>query len=239
MTTPSSFLKIGSYLPSVVLVATALIFGGLREWVSAGWVELEDEHQSPGHGKAADIGETPKTWVPRRRNLLDAFVVIAASHLIGLILFLIICQGWSGSHRLSVIIPLVCWITLVLAPWESPSPSRSVQAAPLHIILKAINMCLASTLISVSSVLNFSLAALLAVTLGVPLSLASPSDSLLARGIKCALYTTLAFGWLAFDAEVKQGVWDWEVLGAWFTPLVCVVYVPFVLQAGIVSSLSP
>jgi glycosylphosphatidylinositol transamidase len=113
MTTPSSFLKIGSYLPSVVLVATALIFGGLREWVSAGWVELEDEHQSPGHGKAADIGETPKTWVPRRRNLLDAFVVIAASHLIGLILFLIICQGWSGSHRLvcrSILVASCYWL---------------------------------------------------------------------------------------------------------------------------------
>ena len=105
--------------------------------------------------------------------------------------------------------------------------------------LKAINMCLASTLISVSSVLNFSLAALLAVTLGVPLSLSSPSDSLLSRGIKCALYTILAFGWLAFDGEVRQAIWDWQVLGVWFSPLVCLVYVPFVLQAGIVSSLSP
>lgn len=100
-------------------------------------------------------------------------------------------------------------------------------------------MCLASTLISISSVLNFSLAAVLAVTLGVPLSLASPSNSLLVRGIKCTLYTTLAFGWLAFDGEVRQGIWDWQVLGVWFLPLVCFVYVPFVLQAGIVSSLSP
>jgi len=100
-------------------------------------------------------------------------------------------------------------------------------------------MCLASTLISVSSVLNFSLAALLAVTLGIPLSLASPSESLPARGIKCALYTALAFGWLASNAEVKQGIWDWQVLGVWFSPLVCLVYVPFVLQAAFISSLSP
>ena len=144
----------------------------------------------------------------------------------------------SHYYQSIVILP-ACWITLVLAPWRSSLPNRSVQAAPLHILLKAINMCLASTLISVSSVLNFSLAALLAVTLGIPLSLASPSDSLLARGIKGTLYTALAFGWLAFDAEVKQGIWDWQVLGAWFAPLVCLVYVPFVLQAGIVSSLSP
>lgn len=133
----------------------------------------------------------------------------------------------------------MCWITFLLVPWQSLSPGSSVPTAPLYMTLKAINMCLASTLISVSSVLNFSLAALLAVTLGVPLSLASPSNSLPSRGLKCAFYTTLALGWLAFDGEVKQMIRDWQVLGVWFSPLVCLVYVPFVLQAGIVSSLSP
>jgi GPI-anchor transamidase subunit GAA1 len=97
-------------------------------------------------------------------------------------------------------------------------------------------MCLASTLISVTSVLNFSLAALLAITLGIPLSLSSPSCSLPARVAKCTLYTMLAFGWLVLEEEVKQAVWDWQVLGVWFAPLVCLIYVPFLLQAGIVSS---
>ncbi|KAH9998091.1 Gaa1-like protein [Russula compacta] len=238
ITTPSSFLKIGSYLPSAVLIAASLMFGGLREWVSAGWVELEDGHSSPGKGKVADIVSTSKKWVPRRRDLLDAFVVMVASHLVGLTLFVILCQAWFDTRQLSFIIPSMSWITLLLAPWKSPSPGSSLQTAPLHTLLKAINMCLASTLISVSSVLNFSLAAVLAVTLGVPLSLASPSNSFLVRSIKCTLYTTLAFGWLAFDGEVRQGIWDWQVLGVWFLPLVCFVYVPFVLQAGIVSSLS-
>ncbi len=85
----------------------------------------------------------------------------------------------------------------MLAPWKSLLSRSSVPTAPLYMPLKAINMCLASTFISVSSVLNFSLAALLAV------------------------------------------IWDWQVLGVWFSPLVCLVYVPCLLQAGIVSSLSP
>ena len=255
MSTPSSFLKIGSYLPSVVLIAAALMCGGLREWVSAGWVELEDRHPSGEKGRDASIVTTSKKWVPRRRDLLGAFVVTAASHLVGLALFVIISQAWFDNRQLvrssilvylinlfscqRFIIPPVCWITLMLAPWKSLSAGNSVPTAPLYMPLKAINMCLASTLISVSSVLNFSLAALLAVTLGVPLSLASPSDTLPLRGIKCALYATLALGWLAFDGEVNQAIWDWQVLGVWFSPLVCLVYVPFVLQAGIVSSLSP
>ena len=100
-------------------------------------------------------------------------------------------------------------------------------------------MCLASTLISVTSVLNFSLAALLAITLGVPLSFAAPSRSLPVCVMKGAVYATLAFGWLASSKEVTRAIWDWQVLGVWFAPLICLIYVPFVLQAGLVSSLAP
>ena len=46
MTTPSSFLKVGSYLPSAVLIAAALMFGGLRQWVGARCVESEDKRPS-------------------------------------------------------------------------------------------------------------------------------------------------------------------------------------------------
>ncbi len=101
MTTPSSFLKIGSYLPSAVLVAAALMFGGLREWVSAGWVELEDAYPRPGNGKAVDMVSTSKKkWVRRRRDLLDVCIVMAASHLIGLSFFVVISQGWFDIRQL-------------------------------------------------------------------------------------------------------------------------------------------
>ena len=108
MSTPSSFLKIGSYLPSAVLIAAALMFGGLREWVDAGWVDLEDKHPSLEKGKGADIAiASKKKWVPRRRDLLGAFVVTAASHLIGLALFVIISQAWFDIRQ------LVCSLVLV------------------------------------------------------------------------------------------------------------------------------
>ena len=101
MTTPSSFLKIGSYLPSAVLIAAALMFGGLWQWVGAGWVELEDKQPSLEKGKDADIAvASKKKWVPRRRDLLGAFVVTAASHLIGLALFVIISQAWFDIRQL-------------------------------------------------------------------------------------------------------------------------------------------
>jgi GPI-anchor transamidase subunit GAA1 len=108
MSTPSSFLKIGSYLPSAVLIAAALMFGGLREWVDAGWVELEDKHPSLEKGKDSDIAiASRKRWVPRRRDLLSAFVVTGASHLIGLALFVVISQAWFDIRQ------LVCSLILV------------------------------------------------------------------------------------------------------------------------------
>ncbi|KAI0306323.1 GPI transamidase component Gaa1 [Multifurca ochricompacta] len=236
MATPSSFLKIGSYLPSAVLVAAALMFGGLGEWVNAGWVEVEDEGSPPDKGNAVDITSltSKKKWVRQRRDPLDALVVVVASHLIGLTLFVIISKTWFDGF----IIPFACGTTLVLTSFtlgKSSGSASTEPTAPLYLILKVINMCLASTLISVTSVLNFSLAALLAITLGVPLSLASPSRSLPVRVTKYVIYATLAFGWLVLDEEVKQAVWEWQVLGVWFTPLVCLIYVPFILQAGVVS----
>ncbi|KAI0273306.1 Gaa1-like protein [Gloeopeniophorella convolvens] len=244
MATPSSFLKIGSYLPSVVLVATALMFGGLGEWVNAGWVEVEDESLTPPAEKKG-VDATPpaltKKWVSRRRDLLGALVVVVNSHLIGWNLFVVISRSWFDPSRLEYTIPLACWVALMVIPpavVSTKSSPPAAEAAPLPIILKAITMWMASTLISVTSVLNFSLAALLAVTLGLPLTFATPSRSLPVRIAKYSLYAALALSWLVFDVGVKQAVWDWQVLGVWFAPLVCLVYVPLVLQAGVVSLLT-
>jgi glycosylphosphatidylinositol transamidase len=118
MTTPSTFLKIGTYLPSAVLVSTALMFGGLREWVSAGWVELEDTHPTPEKEKTADIVITSKKWAPRKRDLLDAFIVMVPSHLIGLTLFTVICQGWFDIRQLvccSILVASCCCLITVRA----------------------------------------------------------------------------------------------------------------------------
>ena len=102
MTTPSSFLKIGSYLPSVVLVAASLMFGGLGEWVNAGWVEVKDEHSPSGKEKAVNVtpNSPTKKWIARRRDLLDAFMVVVASHLVGLSIFVVIRGAWLDTNRL-------------------------------------------------------------------------------------------------------------------------------------------
>ena len=102
LTTPSSFLKIGSYLPSVILVSASLMFGGLREWVNAGWVVVKDEHKPPEEEKAANVttNGSKKNWIARRRDLLGAFMVVVVSHLVGLSIFVVISGAWLDTNRL-------------------------------------------------------------------------------------------------------------------------------------------
>jgi glycosylphosphatidylinositol transamidase len=127
-------------------------------------------------------------------------------------------------------LPLACLTFLPPTPPNVASVSK---------VLNALNLCLASTVISITTVLNFSLAATLAVTLGFPLSLASPHQQLYARLGKYGAYIGLAFGWMMLSEETRMAMWDWEVLGVWFAPFVCIVYSPLVLQAGIASLLPP
>ena len=102
-------------------------------------------------------------------------------------------------------------------------------------MLKALNLCFTSAVISITAVLNFSLAAALAVFMGIPLTFASPSQQLATRIAKYTLYSILALGWLVFcPEETRKALWNWEVLRVWFAPFVCVVYVPLVLQSALV-----
>lgn len=119
-------------------------------------------------------------------------------------------------------------------------PSRPDTRAPHYLILKSLNLCFASTVISIISVLNFSLAAILAVALGIPLLLSAPSSSLGAKISRYAIYAFLGLGWLIVRREdVANAVWNWEFLGVWFAPFVCIVYTPLMLQAGIVCLMPP
>lgn len=101
-------------------------------------------------------------------------------------------------------------------------------------LLKSLNLCFASTVISIITVLNFPLAASLAIILGLPLSLSSSHSRLHLKLIHYVAYAALATGWLGSHSEVTKMVWDWQMLGVWFCPVICMIYTPLVIQAGLV-----
>lgn len=91
---PGTFTKIGNYLPSAVVISTAMLFSGLRSWVQAGWVEVP---VSGGKGEQAGAGQTMK-WEQRSRPSLQAVLIILVTHAWGVPLYFI--SSWSALHRL-------------------------------------------------------------------------------------------------------------------------------------------
>jgi len=168
---------------------------------------------------------------------MKPLAIVLSTHVFGAAVFGALCAFPSHRSILTPIVFLVSIIPIAVSFLGPPSRRAANELAPLSTLLKAFNLCLASTVISITSVLNFSLAMMLALCLGLPLSLASTSNSAVSRATKYTCYAALAFGWLLIEAEVERALWNWEVLGVWVAPFICVVYAPLVLQAGLVTIL--
>ncbi|KAH9952052.1 Gaa1-domain-containing protein [Amylocystis lapponica] len=235
----TTFLKIGSFLPSVILISVSLMFGGLREWVNAGWIWIPEIQQTIGE---KDSGEVPSrisgTWSRRSRPVLKALSIMLCTHALGAVLFYAITRPWFVRYQPATSTTLLGLVLALPLGCLSLSAPPATQAAPLPVLLKSLNLCFTSTVLSIISLLNFSLAATLAILLGLPLHLSSSAPRQSLRLTKYAFYQALGFGWLVLGREeTRRAIVDWEVLGVWFVPFVCVVYAPLVLQAAIVCIL--
>ncbi|KAF8637410.1 hypothetical protein AX17_002905 [Amanita inopinata Kibby_2008] len=225
---PDRFLKIGSYLPSALLISIAMMFGGLNNWNSAAW--MDDKQTTNSHR------------IGRRRPVLGVLILMAYTHLLGLLLFWTLASSsyMAKPHLVSSAIFTLIIGSLIPAT-NLFSLSNDVKSSPRSLVLKSLNLCLASSVISVITVLNFSLAMILALSLGIPLSISSyskPTTPVSMKLIKFTPYAALSFGWLLLvPREVEQAVWYWHMLSIWLMPFVCIIYVPLVLQAGLVCLL--
>lgn len=83
---PEIFMKIGMYLPSVILVGTAMLFSGLGEWVNAGWLLTSAFSEGDEKSQNAQPPLTEK-WIRRDRPVLDAVMVMISTHAVGYVLF--------------------------------------------------------------------------------------------------------------------------------------------------------
>ena len=89
---------------------------------------------------------------------------------------------------------------------------------------------------SVTAVLNFSLAASLALLLGIPLSLSALPLPEMAREAKAmAFYAFAAVTFLGAALPERGAPYLWEIFGGWFLPFWCMVYLPLALQATVVA----
>lgn len=92
---PTTFMKIGSYLPSAILIGVALLFSGLREWVNAGWVLIANEAQVKSEKSSEPVPS--EKWTRRRRPVIRAVAIMAATHTLGAIVFCLLSTTWYLS----------------------------------------------------------------------------------------------------------------------------------------------
>ena len=100
LTTPATFLKIGHYLPSVILISVATMFGGLRAWVNAGWRKEPLEKSKT---------ESASEWVQRRRPIIGPLLVMLATHALGALFFFATWKGWAFPDGL---------LSFSFKPWD-------------------------------------------------------------------------------------------------------------------------
>ena len=65
LTTSSTFLKIGHYLPSAILISVSMMFGGLRQWTDAGW-----RRRQPNDASSEDKVDSPDEWLSQHRDVI-------------------------------------------------------------------------------------------------------------------------------------------------------------------------
>ena len=94
MTGPEVFLKIGSFLPSAIIVSVGMMFAGLYEWVQASWIR-DDAPTGTSEKKA---NSEPK-WIRRRKPVLQALGVMVSTHVVGLLLFSAITSSFFSRNQ--------------------------------------------------------------------------------------------------------------------------------------------
>ena len=91
LTTPDRFLKIGSYLPSALLISVAMMFGGLKAW---------NDTSPPSSIKAKTVEDTTHVEPNRKRRVLNVLALMAYTHILGALLFWLLTSSWhlNKSH---------------------------------------------------------------------------------------------------------------------------------------------
>ena len=86
LATPDRFLKIGSYLPSTLLISVAMMFGGLKAWNDASGTGTKEPEGSEKESKydRSEMG----------RPVLSVLILMGYTHILGAILFWMLTSTW-------------------------------------------------------------------------------------------------------------------------------------------------
>ncbi|KZT55125.1 Gaa1-domain-containing protein [Calocera cornea HHB12733] len=218
LSSPASFLKIGSYLPCSVLIGVGCLIGGLRAYVNLGWERWYSEK----------LDDTK--WIKRPRRLMEGVGTVLSLVCIGAGVYAYadsrLFAPLLAAKSALPLLPVVLILTL-LPPFVVLLRPNSASPAPLAPMVKACMLFSLALLITPLSVLNFPLSLFLAL-LAIPLSLVQPSSGILPFLALESLNPVMLLLLQSGRDAIRIAVWDWQVLGAYALPLACVIWLPLV-----------
>ncbi|EJD54545.1 Gaa1-domain-containing protein [Auricularia subglabra TFB-10046 SS5] len=252
MTGPTSFLTVGLYLPSAIILGIAITVTGLGIWhgaeisdvdspdSEAEWQKQVDKvtalqgakKQEDKPRKVAMVAFRP---TQRRRPVIEPLLLMLLTHLLGALLLVSLRFDWlQRAFRFSFPFIVVTYAGLIF----TSTPRQHLRnvpkgEVPLHLILRSFTLLFCGMVITITAVLNFALAASLGAILAMPLVCVGPRSHRLAK----LLLLIPAVALLGSPTTIESIVREWYILGGWFLPFACLVYVPIVLQTWVVALL--
>lgn len=128
MTSSDTFLKMGMFLPSAVLVSVAMMFVGLGEWVRAGWV-FEP-------GKVGEKEAREGEWLRRSRPLMKPLGIVLGTHVFGAGVFGAL-KAFGGYYSVSIPFIIIVYVLITMDPDRSSPRSYSSYLFSLYCSLSS------------------------------------------------------------------------------------------------------
>lgn len=123
MTGPVTFLKIGTYLPGAIIISVALMFGGLYEWVNAGW--SYDTVTKEVDGK---VLTKQSKWTRRERPILIVHLAVIVFLEFGLVLFLeITTPSFMKNQSVRSLLPVFSQLARISYTFQDPFTNTPVH----------------------------------------------------------------------------------------------------------------
>lgn len=245
MTGPKSFLKIGLYLPSAIILGIAITVTGMGVWHDAGISELQPSDvgaESRRQGDAVALQEinspddklhkvSKAAFSPtrRRRAVIEPLLLMLLTHLLGATLLILVQFDWLQKlFRFYFAFVALTYVGLIFTspPHQPAAPGNN---APVHFILHSFTLLFCGMVISITAVLNFALAASLGAILAMPLVCIGPRSHRMAK----LLLLVPAAPFFVGPGILETVIREWYILGGWFVPFSCLVYAPIVLQTWV------
>ncbi|KAG0143144.1 hypothetical protein CROQUDRAFT_66493 [Cronartium quercuum f. sp. fusiforme G11] len=226
------FISVGNYLFVTISVGIGISLLGLNLWRKLGQSKkFKTKQDKVNHDDSDEVEEFVEEF--KGKDIVWSLKIISLCHLIGATSFWTIVRAIEPSEVTKSIRMQILFIFFISLPVMMVN--RTKDKVGNWKILESIHLLLVGCLISVMSVLNFSIGAGLALLFGPPLALIPRSN--LGGGLRVGWYGIFMIlgSWLSRDWVLERVMFDDQCLGGWFLIFLVVLVIPLMIEGSVIG----